>query len=51
MNYICFEEDALILYNTHKLNKVLCFNYSPFTIVILYLCSSNPITQESDHLI
>jgi hypothetical protein len=51
MNYICFEEDALILYNTHKLNKVLCFKYSPFTIVIVCLSSSNPIIQESDHQI
>lgn len=35
MNYLCFEEDALIMYNTQKMNKILCFKYSPFTIVTL----------------
>lgn len=50
MNYLCFEEDALILFN-QDIKKVLCFRYSPFQIVNQYLLSLKQTTLEFVNLI
>lgn len=46
MNYICFEEDALILFNAQKMNTLLCFKYSPFSIVNAHLLSLKSIVAK-----